>query len=373
MAQNVNLKVAGLAPEDVYTTLVSKGVSASEASSFVGEWLLTNVGQGVRTFDYKQAFPDSEPDCAPKFQRSFAHADWVDGESVVQAQQTTGEAGFNARFHRIEADLDGLNADNARLFACVAEMRLQLRALLDEIKTELNRIDSDLGRNAVKPPIVSASPATFATGSFLGTTKVGTQTMTMWQTSAGMMMLPAVTAVNPDPTSNTRVQGVGNLAKFIADTPGVATTFGTAGFTKADFVTKFGTQPLADGTTVADQLSILPPDAKYTTVDAMLTDLSDRQAAALRSSVGADAVITSALGLKSGTTSLAAAPVDALTDTPQAVRDALTKNGITTLGQVSDAGAGKIATILKQENVPGVSAGDVAALASRARTLTKVG
>jgi hypothetical protein len=64
--------------------------------------------------------------------------------------------------------------------------------------------------------------------------------------------------------------------------------------------------------------------------------------------------------------------VDKLTDTPQNVRDALAKNGINTLSQLSDAGATKVVEILKKENVAGVSAGDAAALAAKARTLTRV-
>lgn len=45
---------------------------------------------------------------------SFAHQDWVDGEDVGQAEQTTGEDGFNTRFHRIESDLDALGSDFAQ-------------------------------------------------------------------------------------------------------------------------------------------------------------------------------------------------------------------------------------------------------------------
>lgn len=42
------------------------------------------------------------------FERTCIHRDWVDGEDIVQAGSSPNDEGFNARFHKIEADLDAL-------------------------------------------------------------------------------------------------------------------------------------------------------------------------------------------------------------------------------------------------------------------------
>jgi len=115
-------------------------------------------------FDYATSFPAVDPNCVAAFLRSFHHQDWVDGESPVQAEQTTGEDGFNLRFHRIEQDLDRLAADVSKAFVCMAAMRASLRLLLDEIRTELNRLGSATPPD-LTPPVVSAVEATAISGS----------------------------------------------------------------------------------------------------------------------------------------------------------------------------------------------------------------
>lgn len=79
-----------------------------------------------------------KPGCAYTFTRTFTHADWVDFESLVQAGKTPEESGINERFHRIEADLDALGDNVRRAFACLEELRAQLRVCLNEIVTALN-------------------------------------------------------------------------------------------------------------------------------------------------------------------------------------------------------------------------------------------
>lgn len=82
-------------------------------------WIHNVVG-AQRTFSYVQPFPTSDAACAvPPFKRTFEHRDWFDGQSVVQAQETPDEAGFNARFHQIETDLDRLGGDVATLVPCL--------------------------------------------------------------------------------------------------------------------------------------------------------------------------------------------------------------------------------------------------------------
>src|SRR5437870_5091133 len=119
MADNVNLsaeglKLSGLAPEDVFKQVVDKGVSASDAALLVSGWIFQNFGKVRREFNY--VVPFGGLICAERFNRTFTHTDWVDGESVVQAGTTVTEQGFNARFHAIEHDLDTIRADLVQAF-----------------------------------------------------------------------------------------------------------------------------------------------------------------------------------------------------------------------------------------------------------------
>lgn len=101
-------------------------------------------GKSKRTFAYGATLAASKPECAPTAVRSFVHTDWIDGESVVQAEETSLEEGFNLRFHRIEDDIDAMLGDIARLSGCLAGLRSELAARLDELRLEINRINTDI-------------------------------------------------------------------------------------------------------------------------------------------------------------------------------------------------------------------------------------
>src|SRR5262245_22170296 len=123
------IEVQGKTADEIFNLAIDKGISRSDAAVLVSGWIFENFGRTARTFNYAQAFAAVEAECVARFARSFQHADWIDGESVVQAETTTVEEGFNLRFHRIETDLDALGADVSRAFACLAEMRRSLRSL----------------------------------------------------------------------------------------------------------------------------------------------------------------------------------------------------------------------------------------------------
>lgn len=106
--------------------------------------LQQNRGKTRRNFAFATAFATAEADCAPTAERSFVHIDWIDGESVVQAEETSVEDGFNKRFHQIEDDIDAINADIAKLFECLAELRTSAAARFTEIANAINATNGDV-------------------------------------------------------------------------------------------------------------------------------------------------------------------------------------------------------------------------------------
>jgi hypothetical protein len=118
----------------------------TEAQAGVLIDVFTGIVQTQRTFGYSTPFPAVDADCTLEFTRSFTHQDWIDGESVCQAEESTAEEGFNRRFHNIEDDIDALASEIGKAFLCLAETRASLRALLDEIQAEINRINGDIFR-----------------------------------------------------------------------------------------------------------------------------------------------------------------------------------------------------------------------------------
>src|SRR3954467_4092718 len=111
------LELQAMSISDVMTQIKGTGVSQAEASVILGNWLIQQGAHQQRVFDYQTAFPGTEAACIETFTPGFQHSDWIDGESVVQAQQSAGEDGFNVRFHKIEQDFAAVRTDLAQAFA----------------------------------------------------------------------------------------------------------------------------------------------------------------------------------------------------------------------------------------------------------------
>jgi|GEM_PF-5604113 len=126
------------------TVLKDSNLTNFQINEFMWGLLNESTGKQKRVFNYNLEFKSDHPDCEAKFNRSFIHIDWIDGESVVQAETNTVEDGFNLRFHRIENDLDALSTDVRKAFECIGDMRGELADRLSEIKVELNRINTDI-------------------------------------------------------------------------------------------------------------------------------------------------------------------------------------------------------------------------------------
>jgi hypothetical protein len=378
VAQQLNIE--GLNANDVYDTLRNAGISEVQASEFVGSWLLGNAGKTRRVFDYKTAFPATEPDCTSHFHRSFVHHDWHDGEDLVQAEQSAGEDGFNLRFHKIENDLDALGADVAEAFLCLGEMRAALRALLDEIKTELNTIEGDLadlkGRTGVQvgPPVVGGKFG----GAYVGSTSFFGSNVDVFQGADGTLVFtPGIKVTGggggPVVDPESRIQRATAFAAFAATNEKFRALFaGGKTVTKEQVLKAVGTE-VVDGVAVSDLIDILPSTARYQTPESFAAGLAEREGLALRTSGTADAAVQSALGFQGAPTSgIADASIHDFQVVPAQARTALAAGGITSVGALAKQSPAALATALRQGGVTGVTAGDAAGWVAAAQALGAV-
>lgn len=360
--------------EDVFNEITKAGIDKADAATIVGHWIIETAGRTPRVFDYKTDFPGADPDATSQFTRSFVHQDWVDGEDVVQAEETTGEEGFNLRFHRIESDLDAAGRDLGTAFLALANQRAALRQLLDEIKTELNVINASLAQ-LTRPPFPVGPPVGpvlggVSTGTFVGATSFFGKAVNVFRTDQGTVMLPAISGVQMDPTDNPRVQRVTDFGKFLTDQR-VTDFFTTTGTVNRDkFIAKFGDEQLDSGALVRDVIDILPPEANFTSSQTMLDGLASREGAAIRTSPIEGQSIAASLGIDP-TTAVADAPVDRIESIPTDSRNALVAAGVTSVGALAKANPALIATELHNRGLDATGR-DAAGWVAIAKTLVNV-
>jgi hypothetical protein len=363
-----NPMIGNFSVDEIYNTVLTKGMSPSVANAFVGEWLLVNAGKARRVFNYSQAFNAVEAACTANFVRSFVHADWIDGESVVQASETPEEQGFNQRFHRLEADLDALGGNVALTFTCMANLRRELKNLLEEIRAELNRINADLDPRRPDSPV---RPGLVDSGTFLGKFKINEAPMQLWQTATGMFMLPDVETLSTPIWNDPRTLRFSQLSRYIEENAQVRTTFPQA-VSKAEFLRSFGNERVADGTFVRDLIAMLPEEARYASIDEMSADLTTRETAAFRTTPGAREAAAVSLGLGGKPDQLGEASVDVFNALPADARSALSRNGVTTISKLADMPAEKITSLFKKEKVQDVSRGDIAGALALAKSIRQL-
>lgn len=377
---NPTLSLGGMTAEKVFQEAVANGLSQVDAAVLVSGWIFENFGKSQRVFGYKQTFAEEDPACQAQFIRSFEHVDWIDGESVVQAETTAGESGFNFRFHRIEGDFEAVKADLQKAFECVAEQRRTLHARFEELKAEINRINADVHNCCHRPsgptavgPIGPIGPfeGLANTGLFLGNVKFNEKYVALWQTKQGYMMLPTVYTVATDFIADPRVQRAGYVARFAAENRDIARMFQEGPVKKDALVEKFGDRILGNGETLRTNLTILPDSATFRSTDELVDEIAEREALALRSRDGSASAVHDAFGLGVEFESVRDAPVEKFNILPPNARIALTRAGIDSIGKLAGASLQEIAGALRTEGVD-IRAPDVAEWQATAKTLSRV-
>lgn len=330
----------GVKVQDAYETLAKSGINLDQARRIIGIWI--GESDSDRTFGYSQVLTDAEAACSPPaFARTFAHQDWIDGTSVVQAGETPTEQGFNDRFHKIESDLDKLGALVAQSFTCMNSVRQTVAVSLREIANELNRINADLAEIRRALPGTKTPVGPIGRGwDYIGKTKYFDSNVMVFRDEAGQM-------VNlPDGSGVTIPAGAEARAPKLAEVFGRDQDIRDAlqgSLTKAQLVEKFGDRISSDGSRLADLVSVFPDSESFTSLDDMVNQLADRDVALLKG-LGAETTLRSSLGI-ADTAAASAAPVDRIEGVSPALGAALANSGVKTADDLAKLAPDKMVEI----------------------------
>ena len=399
------LSINGVSAQQVYTTIKDAGISDADAKILVSNWIYQNYLTLSRSFNYATPFPAAVPACMPTpFARTFAHKDWIDGEDLVQAGQSANDDGFNVRLHQIENDLDALGAKIATVVECMADMRESLRKMFDEVAAELNRLDNDVAgtvktpsvvgpaytgvlanpgyainpgiKYAVNPPPMYTYAGSMPPGvegdpllNYLGTTMYQERAVSLFNTSQGIMILPAVDVSSPA-TVDRRVTSAGAMSRAIQENTQIQQAI-RGRVDKNALVERFGDLLLSNGQTLRDALSVIPAGATYENTRLFLADLSGRMAGALQSTTGLAHQIAATVSAPAGATTIANVDVSGMHELPPEATAALRKAGISTIGQFAGSDLGQVTKLLAG-SAAALTDGEIAAIHGTAQTLAQV-
>jgi len=360
-AKDQEITFDGMTVGELLTKVVN-ATGKAEAATIVGSWLMETGSRVARKFSYKAAFPRTDATTATKFVRTSNHHAWRDGEDLVQAEQTATEDGFNLRFYRIEADLDALNADAKTLFSSLAAMRANLADRLDDIKVELNLINADLARLQAccdehdLPQLEGADLRNKA--KLIGVTNFFGKKMIAYKAGDGIFVAPHITGGPGNP----RVKHVVDVARLLATTPELAAFLGAGPRTKEELQERFGTLEISEGVTFGAVLDILPTRARFNSATALISGISERQAAVIRSEGAVDEVLAIELGFDD-VERVASTSLERFDAVPGAVRAGKLTLGISTHGELAGRSAEELTPALQREGYavePGEVAGWIA-------------
>ena len=355
---------------------ITQVASKKDAATVIGGWLVENGTRVARTFAYKATFAKTDAGCAPTFARTSAHVDWKDGQDLVQAEQSATEDGFNLRFHRIETDLDALNADTKALFNCLASMRSNLADRLEDIRIELNLVNADIARlqeccdDRQTGPTLNTDLFPNNQNKFIGVTHFFGRQVLAFATPQGTLVLPKVNPV--DGPGDPRVKNVAALATALTRDRRLQRVFGRGeGVTTKEIVAQFGDLEVRDGVTLKQVLAGLPAGSKFTDGAGLLKAVAEREAAAIRSGGAAEDVLTVELGFEE-VTDVATTGIERVESIPAPVRAAMITLGINTVGDLAAHSGPEIAKGLEAQGVQ-VDAGDAAAWNAAAQVMGLLG
>lgn len=356
-------------------TSIERFLDAGVAIDTVFEGLFQFVQKHQkRTFDYKTAFPAADAHCKVTFQQKFQHTDWIDGESVVQAGETTTEEGFNKRFHNIEDDLQNLAKDLAQAYICMAEMRQSAAAIFQELRDEINRLNTDIYNLSLQGKTTPLGPSVIDKGDLVGTLNFQDKAYRAFRLPSGeIRMTPEIAApivTGKGPSVDPRANFPGFMAQWVETQANVRENFKARPVTKEEMIAKFGDMQVREGVTVKDIVQILPDGANFASVGKMVQAVADRTGAALAIG-GSRSAIAEGFGVGTDVTAVSEAPVHRMEGVTAEIGNALKASGVDTVGALASASIPKLVSTLKKSGIV-ISKGEAASLLTNAKTLTNI-
>ena len=135
--------INGTATAKVVDALRQARVADTHIVDIVGNWSVGATRTPTPTaFRFTTDVQANDANCASTYGRAFAHTDWIDGESRVQAGMTPEELGFNARFHAIENEFDAVAAQLDRVGRCAQELRADLLGIVNELQSKITSMQN---------------------------------------------------------------------------------------------------------------------------------------------------------------------------------------------------------------------------------------
>ncbi len=368
-------------------TLQNAGLKDSAVAEIIGGWFVGVTGSAnPAPFDFTTDVQTVDPSCAITYARDFAHVDWIDGESRVQAGLTPEELGFNARFHAIENEFDAIAAQFGQLGSCVSEIRSDLVGVVKELEAKITTMQNEIHA-------LQQTKKTEQKPTILGTTKVADRDVLITQFAdefkfvdfASKPLVGGGGVVGPRPEVFQPVEW--KPQRFVDFSDGLRKTFTSPEIVKI-FEEKGGpvtvqdlrTSPatatlvLPTGEALGSVLAALPADTAFADPSAAVevvlehavAGLPNANAGTVRESVlvGDAATRTGAALLNSGVAGLG---VDDTT------AKALSVAGLGTVGTLSVASPVLVATALSNAGVDPTVAGSLVARAGIARAVRNIG
>ncbi len=400
---NTDLVFAEQMISGVAAEIAGKNLTQAEIAGHIADLLVNNGGfivnvlNQARVFNYSDLLAATDPQCTTDFARTFHHTDWIDGESVVQAEQTTFEDGFNFRFNRIGDDLDHLGSDLARAFACIAELRASVRASLLELRSEINQINKDVHECCKEESGGGGGGFTFpgdlilpgTVGTWLGNTIIGEKEFLVYENLGSYGLVPKVEfkigdiiggaggggVVNPgnvfDPGRLTRPA---ELAKWFEANREVQDFIrgGGNGVTVGELADRFGDQVINPdtGLTLKDTIASVPLETRFNNPTELVDTMIELESSVVRNLRDAS-VVTDAFGVNDRT-EIGTASVTTLETVSSELSEALTRAGINTVDELSGLNTTRLRAALRRSGVT-IEDSDAVAVLTNAKTISRLG
>jgi len=245
--------------------------------------------------------------------------------------------------------------DAVRMSGCMSTLRQTLVQALQDVAAELNRLDSDVAGLTLKvPPVTPWNVNVADAPQFLGVRELDGNKVTMWKAGGNVMVLPGVDTVALQDTVSQRLGTGALISNFASQNPQFAQDL-AASMSVSDLITKYGADPLGDGRTVAQALTVLPLTATYANPQAVVDAVNGQEQAFLRSTIGSVDAVGAVIGVTSDGTALAnvspTAIATAVAGAPTGLASALTKAGLVTISDVASVPSDQLVTRLAQQGV----------------------